>query len=90
LGTREDIEMQQEYVLDIQDNAAAALQTVDFFTIAQETGFENQWLLFTTYLDTVAQTCTEMTVPEWRGRLAAVDVVTFDHCWSAMQSLRLD
>jgi glyoxylase-like metal-dependent hydrolase (beta-lactamase superfamily II) len=90
LGTRGDIELQQEYVRDVQDNAAVALQTVDFFTIAQETGFENQWLLFTTYLDTVAQTCAEMTVPEWRGRLAAVDVVTFDHCWAAVESLRID
>lgn len=90
LGTREDIEMQQAYVLDIQDNAATALQEVDFFAIAAETGFENQWLLFTTYLDAVAERCTQLTVSEWSGQLAAVDVVTFDHCWAAMESLRID
>ncbi len=90
LGTREDVELQQEYILDIQQNAATALQQVDFFAIAQETGFVNQWLLVGTYLDTVAQTCAEMTIPAWTGRLAAVDIFTYDHCWSIMESLRID
>jgi hypothetical protein len=90
LGNRADVELAQEYVLEIQANAITALQRVDFFAIAQETGFENQWLLFSTYLDAVAQHCAEATVSEWSGRLAAVDINTFDHCWSAMESLRID
>ena len=90
LGNRADVELAQEYVLDIQANAITALQSVDFFAIAQETGFENQWLLFSTYLDAVAQHCAEATVSEWSGRLAGVDINTFDHCWSAMESLRID
>jgi glyoxylase-like metal-dependent hydrolase (beta-lactamase superfamily II) len=90
LGTREDVETAQEYVLDVRDNAALALQEVDFFAIAQETGFENQWLLFSTYLDAVAQNCAEKTVPEWSGRLAGADIFTFSHCFAAMESLRID
>lgn len=90
LGTRADVETAREYVLDVRANAAAALQQVDFFTIAQETGFENQWLLFDTYLDAVAQTCAEATVSEWSGRLAGVDIFTFSHCWVAMESLRIE
>jgi glyoxylase-like metal-dependent hydrolase (beta-lactamase superfamily II) len=90
LGSRSDVELAQQYILDIRDNAAAALSEVDFFTIAQETGFENQWLLFSTYLDTVAQTCAEMTVQEWSGQLAAADIFTYDHCWTAMESLRIE
>ncbi len=90
LGTRDDIALQHEYILDIQQNAATALQQVDFFAIAQETGFENQWLLFSTYLDAVAQACADLTIAQWSGRLAGVDIVTFDHCWSAMESLRID
>ena len=66
------------------------LQQVDFFAIAQETGFENQWLLFSTYLDTVAATCADLTVPAWTGRLAAVDIFTYDHCWKVVESLRID
>jgi hypothetical protein len=60
------------------------------FAIAQETGFENQWLLFTTYLDKVAEVCADMTVPDWSGQLAAADVVTYDHCWKVMESLRIE
>lgn len=90
LGTRADIERQQAYMLDIRANAVAALQQVDFFAIAQETGFENQWLLFTTYLDTVAQTCAETTLDQWRGQLGGVDLVTFDHCWKVVESLRIE
>jgi glyoxylase-like metal-dependent hydrolase (beta-lactamase superfamily II) len=90
LGTPKDIELAQAYLLDVRANAATALGQVDFFAIAQQTGFENQWLLFTTYLDTVAETCAEMTVPEWSGRLAAADVVTYDHCWTVMESLRIE
>lgn len=90
LGTRADVEQAREYVLDVRDNAASALQEVDFFAIANETGFTNQWLLFDTYLEAVAQNCTEKTVPEWSGRLAGADIFTFGHCFAAMESLRIE
>jgi glyoxylase-like metal-dependent hydrolase (beta-lactamase superfamily II) len=90
LGSRADVELANEYILDIQANAATALQQVDFFAIAQETGFENQWLLFSTYLDAVAARCADLTLPEWTGQLAAVDIWTYDHCWKVVESLRID
>ncbi len=90
LGTRQDVETARAYILDVRDNAAAALQEVDFFAIAAQTGFENQWLLFDTYLDAVAQNCAEKTVPEWSGQLGGVDIFTFSHCYAAMESLRID
>ena len=90
LGTREDVEIQKEYILDIQANAAKALQTVDFFAIAQEVGFENSWLLFDTYLDAVSEECTKLTEQKWKGKLAAVDVFTFSHCEKLVESLRID
>lgn len=90
LGTRGDVETARDYVFDVRDNAAAALQEVDFFAIAQETGFVNQWLLFDTYLDAVAQNCAEKTVPEWSGQLGGVDIFTFSHCYAAMESLRIE
>ncbi len=90
LGTRADVETAHQYVLDVRANAASALQEVDFFAIAAETGFTNQWLLVNTYLDAVAQNCAEKTVPAWTGVLAAVDLNTFSHCFAAMESLRID
>ena len=90
LGTRKDVEIQREYILDMQKNAAQAFQTVDFYAIAQETGFENPWVLFDTYMNAVAQKCTDLTLPVWIDRLAGADVWTFDHCWKIMESLRID
>ena len=90
LGTRQDVETQKEYITDVKANAAEALQTVDFMGIAQQTGFENQWLLFGTYLDTVARTCADATEPEWIDRLGGADVFTVDHCWVTAESLRID
>ena len=90
LGTREDVETQQEYLADVQNNAVQALQTVDFFAIAQQTGFENQWLLFDTYLNAVEHKCAALTEPDWIDRLGAVDVFTSSHCARIIESLRID
>lgn len=90
LGTRDDVKTQHEYILDVQANAAASFQKVDFFAVAQQTGFENQWLLFDTYLDAVAQECTNLTLQKWGNRLGGADIFTFDHCWVTAESLRID
>ncbi|MCH7606101.1 MAG: MBL fold metallo-hydrolase [Chloroflexi bacterium] len=89
-ATREDVETQREYVLDMQANAAKALQTVDFMAVAQKTGFDNPWLLFGTYLDNVAQECAKLTLTKWAERLGGADLFTSSHCAKLMNSLRLD
>jgi glyoxylase-like metal-dependent hydrolase (beta-lactamase superfamily II) len=89
-GTREDIETQRDYVLDVQANALEALQAVDFMAIGQEVGFANQWLLFDTYLDEVAQVCADETLAEWGDRLGGAEAFTFSHCWTMMEALRVD
>lgn len=90
LGTREDVEIQKEYVLDLQANSAQAFQTVDFFAVAQEVGFENPFLLFDVYLDRVAEECNDLTLAKWINRLGGADVFTIDHCWVMLESLRID
>ncbi len=90
LGTREDVETSQAFVLDVQANAREALATVDFGAIAQAVGTDNPWALTDTYLDTVARTCAEATIPAWQDRLGAADVFTEGHCWQLMESFRLD
>ena len=89
-GTREDVEIQKAYITDIQNNAAQALQTVDFSALAQEVGFANPWLLFDTYLDAVSQEGAGLTEPDWVERLGGVDVFTGSHCDLIIASLRID
>jgi glyoxylase-like metal-dependent hydrolase (beta-lactamase superfamily II) len=90
LGTREDVETAKAFVLDVQANAAAALETVDFMAIAQQVGFENQWALFDAYLGAVARECAAATIPAWQERLGGAGVFTEGHCWAMMESLRVD
>ncbi len=90
LGSREDVEMARDYVLDVQANAGQALQTVDFNAIAVEVGYENPWALFDVYLSAVAQACADATIPEWEDRLGGADVFTHSHCWVMVESLRVD
>ena len=89
-ATRADVETQKEYILDIQDNAAQAISTVDFFAIAAETGFENTWLLFGTYLDAVATECTRLTNDKWTAKLGGADLFTRSHCDSVVEALRIE
>ncbi|MGH2374706.1 MAG: MBL fold metallo-hydrolase, partial [bacterium] len=90
LGTRQDVRIQMEYFNDVRANAKKALQTVDFMGIARETGFENQWLLFDRYLNSVAKACADLTIPKWRDRLGGADVWTQSHCLVMVESLRID
>ena len=90
LGTRQDVEIQKQYVSDVKANAMSALQQVNFMDVAKKTGFENQWLLFDTYFNNVAQTCADKTVPNWVNRLGGADVWTFGHCLRAAESARID
>ena len=90
LGTTEDVKIQQEYFQDIEENAAIANQEVSFMEIGQEVGFENPWLVFQIYADTISQQCTDATVPDWIDRLGGVDLFTYDHCWKISESQRID
>ena len=62
LGTRADVEVQKEFVLDLERAAAGANQNVSFMDIATRVGFDNQWLLFSEYFEAFMSThCIAMT-----------------------------
>ena len=90
LGTFEDVQVQKEYFADIEAAAAKANQEVSFMEIGQEVGFENLWLTFQTYADTITQQCTDEIVPKWIDKLGGVDLLTYDHCWKISESQRID
>ena len=90
LATRDDVEVQKQYVQDIQVNAGKALQAVDFYAIAKKVGYANTSLLFESYLDAVSQECAKLTEPKWIKKLGGVDVWTKDHCYEVIMALRLD
>ncbi len=90
LGTIADVELNKEYMAEIQAAALAALQSVALDPIAAETGYANPWLLFDSYFDALVSSCEAQVVPNWTGRLAGADVFTADHCYRILESLRID
>ena len=90
LGTYNDVQIQKEYFTDIEAAAAKANQEVSFMAIGQEVGFDNLWLAFQTYADTITQQCTDEVVPKWLDKLGGVDLFTYDHCWKISESQRID
>ena len=90
LGSIEDVQIQQEYFNDIQASAERANQEISFMEIGQEIGFENPWLVFQIYADSITQQCTDEVVPKWIERLGGTDLFTYDHCWKISESQRID
>ncbi len=90
LATRKDVEVQKQYMQDIQANAGKALQSVDFYAIANKVGYANTALLFDTYLDAVTKECAKLTEPKWLNKLGGVDVWTDDHCYKVIMATRVD
>ena len=90
LGTNADVELNKEYMGAIAAASSNALQSTDFLAIAGQTGFENVWLLFDTYLDELTAACEAEVVPAWSDRLAGVDIFTADHCYKMYMSMRID
>jgi len=89
LGTMEDVEIQKEYFQDIQASASKANQEISFVDIGQDVGFENPWLVFQIYSDTISQQCTDEIVPKWIDRLGGADLFTYDHCWKISEFQRI-
>ena len=98
LGTRDDVLIARDYVSDVRDAAAQALNSVDFYGVIPDIGFLdpsdpsflNQWELFGTYLDRVAHFAEQIVLDTWGTVLGGADVFTFSHCFAMAESIRID
>ena len=92
LGTRDDVQIQKEFITDLINASIRANNNVTFGEIIQKIGgpTNNVWAIFNTYLDTVAEQCTNEMLPKWQQRLGGAEDFMFSHCWTMAQSLRID
>ncbi len=91
LGTRDDVVTQQEFVSDLEKEAAKANSEVQFGDIAAQVGnTEDIWLLFSKYVDAVDQNCVQTMLPKWENRLAGADALMPTHCYAMTQAGRVD
>jgi glyoxylase-like metal-dependent hydrolase (beta-lactamase superfamily II) len=92
LGTREDVQIQREFITDLINASIEANSNVTFGEIMQKVGgpTNNVWAIFKTYLDTVAEQCANEMLPKWQPRLGGAQEFMFSHCWTMAESLRID
>jgi glyoxylase-like metal-dependent hydrolase (beta-lactamase superfamily II) len=90
LGSRADVEVQKEFVLDLERAAARANQNVSFMDIATKVGFDNPWLLYSEYINAVNKQCEGEMIPKWESRLGGTETFMSTHCFAMTQSGRVD
>ena len=74
LGTRHDLVIQQEYVADLKEQAARAIDTFNVADVFKSVDPTNPWAIFRGYLDGVATQAANAVVPRWIDRLGGADV----------------
>jgi glyoxylase-like metal-dependent hydrolase (beta-lactamase superfamily II) len=91
LGTREDAEIQREFVSDLEKAAANANQNASFSDIANQIGsFDNPWLIFSRYIDVINKQCVDEMLPKWQSRLGGAEIFMSTHCFTMTESGRVD
>jgi glyoxylase-like metal-dependent hydrolase (beta-lactamase superfamily II) len=103
IGTRKDVKLQQEYVLDLKANCAEAItlsasppnatNLISAYSIETEVFTSdpgNYWALFNAYLTDVSEYCANKTVPKYIDTLGGADVYTYTNAYAMVESLRID
>jgi glyoxylase-like metal-dependent hydrolase (beta-lactamase superfamily II) len=87
-GTKQDILVQQEYVNDLRQNAAAALNEVNRTEVTQ--GINGTNAITEAYFNALTKSCADKIDAEWQGKLEGVGVWTDEHCERMIISERVD
>ena len=89
LGTRDDIAMHRQYMVDIVDSSRKALDTVDPAPYFVKHG-ESTWAAMSEYLTAITAAAAAPVIEKYSGVLAAADLFTTGTTFQVMQSIRLD
>ena len=91
LGTKADVGVQRELVMDLEKAADNANQNVSFSGIASQVGsFDNPWSLFSKYIDAINKQCEEVMLPKWESKLGGAEIFMSTHCFTMTESGRVD
>ena len=90
VGTREDVQLQSEFMNDLKAAAGEALRTTKIGEGLGQQDLTNPWAVFDNYIDRVCVQCVNRLTPKWSTKLAAFDVFVWDQCYAMEQSLRID
>lgn len=87
-GTKQDILVQQEYLNDLRDNAAAAINEVNRTEVTK--GIDGSAAITEAYFDALTKACADKIDAKWQGKLEGIGVWTDEHCERMIISERVD
>jgi glyoxylase-like metal-dependent hydrolase (beta-lactamase superfamily II) len=87
-GTKQDTLVQQDYVADLRENAAAAIDEVNFTEVTR--GINGSNAMTEAYFNALTKSCSNKIDSEWQGKLEGVGVWTDEHCERMIISTRVD
>ena len=88
LGTRDDVELHQQYMADISESSRKAIDAVDARQYYTHYGV-NKWAAAKGHLDETTRLAAEPVIEKYRGVLAGADIFTDSTAFWVMESIRL-
>ncbi len=94
IGIRDDVIATRDYVKDVYQTVKRIHQQTDQKAImsatAEKIGWDNKYLLFKIFLNTVIQQCAQEVETRWINKLSGVDVWSESHCRALLIYVRWD
>jgi hypothetical protein len=89
-GTKQDINIQKEYVYDLKNYSQFALANVNYTEVTKNIDKQNNAAATEAYYNALTDACVNKMDNKWKGKLNGVGVWTDEHCEKMIQSTRVD
>ena len=90
IGTKDDVQLEKQYVSDLKNNARFAISNVNFTEATINANKSNNAAVTEAYFNAMTDVCADKTDGNWKDRLEGVGVWTDEHCEKMIISLRND
>lgn len=90
IGTKDDVQLEKEYVNDLKNNAGFAISNVNFTEATKNANKSNNAEVTEAYFNSMTDVCVDRTDGKWKGKLQGVGVWTDEHCEKMIISIRND
>jgi glyoxylase-like metal-dependent hydrolase (beta-lactamase superfamily II) len=90
LGSREDVKVHHEFILDLKSECENAIDTFDLGSVFSQVDPINAWAVFRAYFDGVCAQAAGALSPRWIDRLGGLEPFADLNAFVMTESLRLD
>lgn len=90
IGTKDNVQLEKQYVSDLKNNAKFAISNVNFTEATKNTDKSNNAAVTEAYFNAMTDVCADRTNGNWKDKLQGVGVWTDEHCEKLIISLKND